>query len=419
MIQVSQEVFVYENLSSDIPLLMGILYIDNIRGNESYAFEYSDEWMAAQNKNNFIIDPDLPAYRGRQYVPAGKKIFGIFSDTCPDRWGRKLLDRKEIINASADKRKPRKLMESDYLLGVLDEARMGAIRLSFRENGPFLSDEQDYSVPPWTTLRQLEEASREYEKDDNIMEDKWLKQLIAPGSSLGGARPKASVKALDGSLWIAKFPSKNDDIDVSSWEMVVHDLAKMCGLNVLEAMIEKFSKYGSTFLVKRFDRSGERRIHFASAMTMLGAVDGQSDNYGYLDIAEFLKANSINVTEDLRELWGRIVFSMCVSNTDDHLKNHGFVLARKGWRLSPMYDVNPSLTGDTLSLMVSENDNRMDLELALKISGLFNIKMSEAENKLKDIANTVKNNWRPLANKYGIKRSKLENMAPTFANADT
>ena len=414
----SQEVFVYENWSSDTPLLMGLLYIDHIRGNESYAFEYSDEWMTAQKKQNYIIDPDLPIYRGRQYVPAGKKIFGIFSDTCPDRWGRKLLDRKEMINASADKRKPRKLMESDYLLGVLDEARMGAVRLSLRENGPFLSDEQDYSVPPWTTLRQLEEASREYEKDDNIMEDKWLKQLVAPGSSLGGARPKASVKAPDGSLWIAKFPSKNDDIDVSSWEMVVHDLAKMCGLNVPEAMLEKFSRYGSTFLVKRFDRSGERRIHFASAMTMLGAVDGQSDNYGYLDIAEFLKANSINVTEDLRELWGRIVFSMCVSNTDDHLRNHGFVLTGKGWRLSPMYDVNPSLTGDTLSLMVSENDNRMDLELALKISGLFNIKMSEAENKLKDIANTVKDNWRPLAKKYGIKRSEQENMSPAFANVD-
>ena len=244
MIQVSQEVFVYENWSSDTPLLMGILYIDHIRGNESYAFEYSDEWMTARKKQNYIIDPDLPIYRGRQYVPVGKKIFGIFSDTCPDRWGRKLLDRKEMINASTDKRKPRKLMESDYLLGVLDEARMGAVRLSLRENGPFLSDEQDYSVPPWTTLRQLEEASREYEKDDNIMEDKWLKQLVAPGSSLGGARPKASVKAPDGSLWIAKFPSKNDDIDVSSWEMVVHDLAKMCGLNVPEAMLEKFSRYG-------------------------------------------------------------------------------------------------------------------------------------------------------------------------------
>ena len=277
-----------------------------------------------------------------------------------------------------------------------------------------LQADRDFSVPPWTTLRQLEEASREYEKDDNIMEDKWLKQLIAPGSSLGGARPKASVKAPDGSLWIAKFPSKNDDIDVAAWEMVVHDLAMKCNLNVPEAMLERFSKYGSTYLVKRFDRDGERRRHFASAMTMLGAVDGQSDNYGYLDIAEFLKSNSVCVTEDLHELWARIVFSMCVSNTDDHLRNHGFILTGKGWRLSPMYDVNPSLTGDTLSLMVTENDNRMDFELALKISEYFGMKRFEAEIRLSSIKSTVKDNWKYLAYKYGIKRNEVEIMASAF-----
>ena len=413
----NQEVFVYENWSSYTPILMGRLYIDQIRGNEACSFEYDDGWLTAQKKQNYIVDPDLPLYRGRQYVHGEKKIFGIFSDTCPDRWGRKLLERREIINASLEKRKSRKLMESDYLLGVLDEARMGAIRLALQENGPFLSNDKDFSVPPWTTLRQLEEASREYEKDDNIMEDKWLKQLIAPGSSLGGARPKASVKAPDGSLWIAKFPSKNDDIDVAAWEMVVHDLAIKCNLNVPEAILERFSKYGSTFLVKRFDRDGIRRKHFASAMTMLGAVDGQSDSYGYLDIAEFVKGNSVNVTEDLHELWSRIVFSMCVSNTDDHLRNHGFILTGKGWRLSPLYDVNPSLTGDSLSLMVTENDSRMDFELALEISEYFGIKKSVAESRLNDITHTVKENWKYLASKYGIKRIEAENMASAFEKA--
>ena len=411
---VNQEVFVYENWSSNTPKLVGKLYIDQIRGNETCSFEYNDDWLIVQEKQNYIIDPDLPMYRGRQYVPVGKKIFGIFSDTCPDRWGRRLLDRREIINAAVEKRKPRKLMESDYLLGVLDEARMGAIRLSIQEKGSFLAADRDFSVPPWTTLRQLEEASREYEKDDNFKEDKWLKQLVAPGSSLGGARPKACVKAPDGSLWIAKFPSKNDDIDISAWEMVVHDLALKCNLNVPEAMLEKLSKYGSTYLVKRFDRDGERRRHFASAMTMLGAVDGQSDNYGYLDIAEFLKSNSVCVTEDLHELWARIVFSMCVSNTDDHLRNHGFILTGKGWRLSPMYDVNPSLTGDTLSLMVTENDNRMDFELALKISEYFGMKRFEAEIRLSSIKSTVKDNWKYLAYKYGIKRNEVEIMASAF-----
>ena len=190
------------------------------------------------------------------------------------------------------------------------------------------------------------------------MEEKWLKQLIAPGSSLGGARPKASVLAPDDSLWIAKFPSKYDEINVGAWEMVVHDLAKLCNLDVPEAKLEKFSKIGSTFLVKRFDRENDRRIHFASAMTLLGKKDGAgaADGLGYLDIASIIRQNSINPKKDLRELWRRIVFNMAVSNTDDHLRNHGFLLKKDGWILSPLFDVNPNIYGDALALNVDENN---------------------------------------------------------------
>lgn len=245
---------------------------------------------------------------------------------------------------------------------------MGAIRFKTEENGEFLSDDKEMAAPPWATLRTLEEASRQFEKEENILEEKWLNQLLKPGSSLGGARPKASVQAPDGELWIAKFPSRKDEYDIGAWEKVAHDLANICGLNVPESRFEIFSKLGGTFLVKRFDRAGKRRIHFASAMTMLGKEDGAcaEDGSGYLDIASFLKANSAMPEVDLRELWRRIVFNMAISNTDDHLRNHGFLLTQKGWRLSPLYDVNPVPYGDMLALNVDEINNDISLNLRLK-----------------------------------------------------
>lgn len=287
-------------------------------------------------------------YNGRQFVPLDKAMFGFFADSCPDRWGRVLMKRREAAQAKKEDRKPRELREIDFLLGVYDESRMGALRFKLEENGPFLSDDKGMATPPWANLRTLEEAARAFDKDENALDEKWLKQLIGPGSSLGGARPKATVQGIDGALWIAKFPSKHDEVDSGAWEMVTHDLAVMCNLDVPEAKLEKFSKLGSTFLVKRFDRDGEKRIHFASAMTMLGKTDGASgsDGTSYLDIASFIKSNGAAPNKDLKELWKRIVFNMAVSNTDDHLRNHGFLLTSDGWRLSPLYDVNPSLYGD-------------------------------------------------------------------------
>ena len=410
-----KKVFVYENWNENKPSLLGILYVEGGKGKQVVSFEYAEGWIN-NVANNVNLDPDLGLYRGRQYISGDKSLFGIFADSSPDRWGRLLMKRREAIIAKKEERKPRTLTDIDFLLGVYDETRMGGLRLSTSEGGPFLSNDKELATPPWTTLRKLESASLAFEKNDGGMEEKWLKQLIAPGSSLGGARPKASVLAPDDSLWIAKFQSKYDEINVGAWEMVVHDLAKLCNLDVPEAKLEKFSKIGSTFLVKRFDRENDRRIHFASAMTLLGKKDGAgaADGLGYLDIASIIRQNSINPKKDLRELWRRIVFNMAVSNTDDHLRNHGFLLKKDGWILSPLFDVNPNIYGDALALNVDENNNLIDFNLALSVAKLYDLAKSQAIEEVKEIKNIVENNWRKLAKQYGLSRSEIENMSPAF-----
>lgn len=412
---VINELYVYENWKSDIPSLIGKLYVDKGRGRQITAFEYDDEWLNDLT-NNVSLDPDLRMFRGRQYAPADKLMFGMFEDSCPDRWGRLLMKRREAIRAKKEERKPRTLTEVDYLTGVYDETRMGGLRFSVSKGGAFLSDDRELTTPPWTTLRKLESASLAFEKNNDGMEEKWLRQLVAPGSSLGGARPKASVLAPDGSLWIAKFPSKYDEINVGAWEMVAHDLAVMCELDVPDAKLENFSKYGSTFLTKRFDREGNRRIHFASAMTLLGKTDGVNAAQGssYMEIASVITAQSASPQKDLRELWRRIVFNMAVSNTDDHLRNHGFILAKDGFCLSPLYDVNPDVYGDTLSLNVDTDNNLIDFNLALSVAKTYGLTERRATDELKEIKNVVENNWRRIAQQYGIHRSEIERMAPAF-----
>lgn len=411
-------IYVYENWSGDTPMRLGILYVDQARGSEQYAFEYDEAWLAT-SRFAYVLDPDLSLYKGRQY-PIDKKTFGIFADSAPDRWGRLLMQRREKLIADKEGRKPRKLLDSDYLLGVYDETRMGAIRFCIEDGGPFLSADREMAAPPWARLRNLEEASRQFEKDESSVENKWLRQLIGPGSSLGGARPKATVQAVDGSLWIAKFPSKHDDNNTGAWEKVVHDLARMCGLNVPESRLETFSKLGSTFLVKRFDRDGSRRIHFASAMTMLGKTDGASSDDGtsYLEIASFLRSNGAAPKSDLVELFRRIVFNMAVSNTDDHLRNHGFILTRTGWRLSPLYDVNPIPYGEYLSLNVSEEDNTIDFDLAIDTAGYYGISDKEAKKIVEEISANVRDNWERIAVLYKLSRDSIERMRPAFSACD-
>lgn len=408
-------IFVYDDFNTDQPRLLGSLYVNVIKGGESYSFEYDKDWLRKTGLT-LTLDPELMPYSGRQY-PTGKNIFGLFADASPDRWGRVLMNKRERILAEKEGRKPSKLYDSDYLLGVYDETRMGGIRFKANQEGPFLSDDKETAAPPWATLRTLEEASRNFENDETGLTEKWLNQLIKPGSSLGGARPKATVVDTKDQLWIAKFPSKNDENDTGAWEMVAHDLAALCGLNVPEAKLEKFSPLGSTFLIKRFDRMGSKRVHFASAMTLLGKTDGASaaDGSSYLDIAAFIKSYGAQPKKDLGELWKRIVFNMAVTNTDDHLRNHAFILTDKGWILSPLYDVNPVPYGDELSLNVDEEDNSISIDLAVQTAVRFGISESDAEVQAEEILKIVRDNWEKTAARYGLTRRQIEEMRSAFS----
>ena len=404
-------------LHTETPELMGNLFITHSRGKELFSFEYVDSWL--KSNNTTILDPMLHLFRGRQYLrasnrPDNQSNFGIFTDSAPDRWGRRLMQRRESIYARKEKRTMRVLQESDYLLGVDDTTRMGALRFKSPGDRDFLAKPNPFSTPPIIRLRELEDASRGFEQDEE--DEKWLRILLHPGSSLGGARPKATVMDEHADLWIAKFPSVHDAFDTEAWEMVAYMLAGACQLQVVPAKLERFSDTGSTFLVKRFDRTAtHHRIHFASAMTLLGKHDGASaaDGTSYLDIARFIVTSSSNPNRDLKELWSRLVFNIAVSNTDDKLRNHGFLLEETGWRLSPLYDVNPTLGGTGLSLNISEHDNSADFSLALAQCRYFHLAKTEALEILRNIL-TVVANWRNIAGGLGIKRQEMELMAPVF-----
>ncbi len=398
------------------PNLLGVLHVDLVRGKEVFSFEYSPGWLESGKAQS--LDPDLQLYSGPQYLSEGKSNFGIFLDSSPDRWGRTLMDRREALFARKDDRKPRPLFETDYLLGVFDGHRMGALRFKESEEGPFLNNNKEMASPPWTSIRELEHASLELEKDiaGDSEQMKWLNMLVAPGSSLGGARPKASVVDPRNQLWIAKFPSGNDKRDVGGWEMVTHQLALNAGLNVPEAVTGKFYGQQHTFLTKRFDRMAEGgRIHFASAMTLLGQTDGADFKSGvsYLDLVEFISKNGANVSNDLEELWRRIVFYICVSNTDDHLRNHGFLLTEGGWILSPAYDMNPVETGSGLSLNISETDNCQELDLAIEVSHYFRVSKARAQEIIEKVKTSV-GQWNTVAEKQGISRTEREGMSTAF-----
>jgi len=417
-----RKIYVYAHWQGiNPPFLIGFLYSERLRGKEVFSFEYAEKWLKSEHA--FLLDPDLQLYSGLHYLDDAEKAnFGIFLDSSPDRWGRILMRRREAALARMEKKQEQKLFETDYLLGVFDDHRMGALRFKLEENGPFLNNNKEFASPPWTSLGTLEQISLKLE-EDNIVNDpeyyKWLKMLIAPGSSLGGARPKASIIHKDGSLWIAKFPSRNDNIDVGGWEMTAYELALKSGINMAKSIAQKFSSKKHTFLTKRFDRTEKnQRIHFASAMTMLGYTDGQdySDGASYLEIAEFLGKHGANINEDLEELWRRIVFNICISNTDDHLRNHGFILTKKGWILSPAYDINPNETGTGLKLNISENDNSPDLDLAMEVIEYFRLSKEKAEEIIKKVKDAVQD-WKKIASKYKIPKTEQELKSLAFAKA--
>ncbi|HAW93396.1 MULTISPECIES: type II toxin-antitoxin system HipA family toxin [unclassified Arsukibacterium] len=399
------------------PLLVGHLtYSESSRGGV-FSFAYDKAFLTSPYR--LQIDPMLTLYAGELYNDEADKNFRAFLDSSPDRWGRILMQRRAAIEARKGIRATSRLNELDYLLGVHDSYRMGGIRFkradnadcsdaSFSDN-PFLDNHVEFVAPPMASLRELEHAAMQIEKDDNIDSDeyyRWLKMLIAPGSSLGGARPKACATDEQNQLWIAKFPNVNDTHDVGAWEMVCYELALAAGVEMFPSEIRQFSSQHHTFLTKRFDRQGQQRLHFSSAMTQLQYYDGErSQGASYLEIAEFLSKQGAQTEADLAQLWRRIIFNIAVSNTDDHLRNHGFLLTKNGWKLSPAYDLNPIVGKQGLHLNITDTDNALDYQLAFEVKGFFRLSQIQATQIHDEVLSAVKD-WQAVAKRLGISRAE-------------
>ena len=408
------KIFVYAGWEDDKKI--GTIFSDMLNGNEVVSFAYDPEWL--QKHPYLVLDPTFERSPYRFYSK-DKMLFGAFQDSCPDRWGRKLIDRRESIYAEKEKRRPQRFNETGYILQLQDATRIGAFRFKTDEQGDFLAN-YDLSVPPISSVRELEQISLGYEKGND---ERWIKQLVNPGSSLGGARPKANVRDTDGSLWIAKFPSRYDDYDIGAWEKVAHDLARECGITVPESKIIRYSDLGSTFLIKRFDRTleatgEEKRIHFASAMTMLGMRDGNTDGVSFLDIIDAIEKITSNTDKELEALFRRVVFDIAISNQDNHLRNHGFLLKNNTWALSPSYDLNPVNNADYLSLYIDMDDGRRSFEKALSTAEYYHLSYDHAQIIIKEISETVAELWRPFATKHGINESEKKRMSSAFGLAE-
>ncbi|MDR3652358.1 MAG: type II toxin-antitoxin system HipA family toxin [Paludibacter sp.] len=410
-----KEILVYADwYMFDSPQLIGRLYFLSLRGKAIYSFEYDSDWI----KTGISIDPELPLFSGIHYASSNDN-FGIFKDSSPDRWGQLLMKRREILLSKIDKTDPRTLVGIDFLLGVHDNHRMGGLRFKESEEGDFMSNDAKLAAPPWTSLRDLEYAVKQYEKNADELDEsslKWINQLIAPGSSLGGARPKADVVDTNEKQWIAKFPSKKDDSDVGLWEMIVHELAIQAKIMVPNAFIKKLASPYYTYLSQRFDRTEDnKRIHFASAMTLLQRTDGDDADSGvsYLDVVSFIKSECANATANLEELFRRVLFSVCISNTDDHLRNHGFLYTESGWTLSPAFDINANETGTGLKLNIDETDNSLDIDLVMNTAPYYLLTDKRAAEIKTEVIKAV-SNWRKTAAKYKVSPTEIERKARAF-----
>ena len=388
----------------DKPELVGELCYEKLRGSDSYAFQYDEHWLKGHAEVK--LSEDINNYPGMQYTQPGQDVFGCFSDALPDRWGRTMLKRREQILASEEKRAVRSLSSFDYLMGIDDFSRMGGFRFKKELEGEFINVSASLKIPPLTELKDLLHASREIEKSEeaNVLpEKKWIAQLIQPGSSLGGARPKASVLDEKGNLCIAKFPSRKDDYDAGLWEHFSHLLAQKAGIEVAQTkVLGGLGKY-HTFLSRRFDRKDEaKRVHFASSMSLLGLKDGDNaqGGYGYLDIVDFILQGCCDVEKNLQELYRRVAFYICIGNSDDHFRNHGFLLTPKGWTLSPAYDMNPTLN-EYQSLLINESSNKADINILLDSCESYMIKREEAECIIQEVLSAV-SQWESLATQLQI-----------------
>lgn len=399
--------------------LMGTLSALPARGRDVFAFEYDRDWL--HGRHHLELDPHLRLFSGRQFVPEDRESFGLFLDSSPDRWGRLLLDRREGRDARKEGRAPRRLSASDYLLGVHDLHRPGALRFKLEAEGDFLDDRTDLVAPPLASLRELEAAAMAMDAaEDDLPDperDRWINMLIAPGASLGGARPKAGVFGEHGIPWIAKFPSRRDRGDSGAWEMVIHRLARLAKMEVAEARLERFGSEHRTFITRRFDRTADGgRIHFASAMTLLGRTDGDNAAVGasYVEFVDLLRRSGSRTGTDLAQLWRRIAFFVCVSNTDDHLRNHGFLLEPgSGWRLAPAFDMNPNPDGEGLHLNIDEHDNAQDLDLVRSVADIFAVGGSQREQVLAEVIAAV-GRWRSVATELGLPKHEQDRMVRAF-----
>lgn len=413
------DIWVYAHWEGmEFPQCIGILSAQKAKGRKSFSFEYDENWI--NSTTQLLLDPDINWYKGTQY-PNAKDNFGLFMDSMPDNWGKKLMDKKAAQVARELEKRVSVLYEVDYLLGVFDQSRMGALRFKLDPNGPFL-DNTDKATPHWSSIRELQHAAAMIEEDVDLNDmGKWLSVLVAPGSSLGGARPKANILDDEGHPWIAKFPSQNDKIDKGVWEYLVYALAVKVGINMADSKIEKIGNHKHhTFFTKRFDRLNSERIHFASAMTMTGNTEERlrDTSASYLEMAEFIQNYGLNfIQADLHQLWKRIVFNIAVSNTDDHLRNHGFIIKDNEWRLSPAYDINASIEKNELSLNIDAHDNSLNLNLAKSVGPYFQLNNEVMDDMIKEIGTVVKD-WKITAEKIGINRVEQEYMSGAFFQFD-
>lgn len=386
---------------------VGIMWT-HIKGkNQTASFKYADSWLS--HPKAFTLDPEL--YLTSSTLYTNKQLFGVFTDCSPDRWGRILMQRFERQNAKNEQRTPRILNETDFLLMVNDTARQGALRFKTSLDGPFLMPSEIRPIPPLVKLPELLAASDRLLTNQETDND--LKLLLVPGSSLGGARPKASVINKKGELCIAKFPRKDDTTKVELWESVALILAEKAGLNVPSWQLVNITDK-PVLIMKRFDRDEyNKRLPFMSAMTMLGATDGDK-SFTYTDIADGIRQFSSNPRSDMEELWRRIVFSVSISNTDDHLRNHGFLKNQKGWTLSPVYDVNPSIDNtEYLSTMIQEGDDSATIENAMSAAYYFEVSDTKANQILNKVQNAV-SEWRNVAKHVGLSSAECNQMEDCF-----
>lgn len=392
---------------------MGVLSAQQAKGRKAFSFSYDKDWIASSEQ--LLLDPDIAWFGGPQY-PNGKENFGIFLDSMPDTWGRTLMKRRATLRANELRQPVPMLYDLDFLLGVHDLSRMGALRFKLNPEGPFLDNDPVSPTPPWATIRELQYAAELIESNEDTEEiRKWLTILMAPGSSLGGARPKANILDENNQLWIAKFPSKNDTTDKAAWEYLAYRLANEAGIEMSECKLENVAGKYRTFFTKRFDREKQERIHFASAMTMTGKNEELiRDNMpSYLEIAEFIQFSGSQVDKDLEQLWRRIVFNILISNTDDHLRNHGFILTTDGWRLSPAFDINPSIDKIGLALNIDMDNNALDLQLAKSVGIYFRLNENEMNRIIDEVRSSV-SGWKKRASEIGIPGSEQNLMSTAF-----